>query len=103
MKLPHRRHFLHLAAGAAALPALSRIAGAQVYPSRPVRLIVPAPAGGGDDLTARFISPVLSGRLGAPFIVHNSPGGGGHIGTGAGVGASAGEYTAPLGAAANAV
>jgi hypothetical protein len=61
MKLP-RRTFLHLAAGAAALPALSQIARAQAYPSRPVRLIVPAPAGGGYDLTARLISQVLSER-----------------------------------------
>src|SRR5262245_2559851 len=102
MKLP-RRTFLHLAAGAAALPALSRIAGAQVYPSRPVRLIVPAPAGGGYDLTARLISQVLSERLGAPFIVDNRPGGGGNIGTEAVVRASPDGYTLLLVAAANAI
>jgi tripartite-type tricarboxylate transporter receptor subunit TctC len=102
MKLP-RRNFLHLAAGAAALPALSRIAGAQAYPSRPVRLIVPAPAGGGYDLTARLISQVLSERLGAPFIVDNRPGGGGNIGTEAVVRASPDGYTLLLVAAANAI
>src|SRR5262249_37006538 len=90
-------------AGAAALPALSRIAGAQVYPSRPVRLIVPAPAGGGDDLTARLISQVLSERPGAPFIVDNRPGGGGNIGTEAGPRASPDGYTLLLVAAANAI
>src|SRR5262249_34348077 len=102
MKLP-RRQFLHLAAGAAALPAVARIARAQAYPSRPVRLIVPAPAGGGYDLTARLISQVLSERLGAPFIVDNRPGGGGNIGTEAVVRASPDGYTLLLVAAANAI
>jgi tripartite-type tricarboxylate transporter receptor subunit TctC len=80
MKLP-RRQFLHLAAGAAALPAVSRFAWAQVYPSRPVRVIVMAPAGGGYDIVARLMSQFLSERLGQPFIVENRPGGGGNIGT----------------------
>ena len=102
MKLP-RRKFLHLAAGAAALPALSRIAGAQAYPSRPVRLIVPAPAGGGYDLTARLISQVLSERLGAPFIVDNRPGAGTNIGTETVVRAPPDGYTLLLVAAANAI
>jgi len=102
MKLP-RRKFLHLAAGAAALPALSRIAGAQAYPSRPVRLIVPAPAGGGYDLTARLISQVLSERLGAPFIVDNRPGAGTNIGTETVVHAPPDGYTLLLVAAANAI
>jgi tripartite-type tricarboxylate transporter receptor subunit TctC len=60
MKLPHRRQFLHLAAGAAALPAVSSIARAQAYPSRPVRVIVPAPAGGGYDIVARLMFSTLS-------------------------------------------
>ena len=102
MKLP-RRKFLHLAAGAAALPALSRIAGAQAYPSRPVRLIVPAPAGGGYDLAARLISQVLSERLGAPFIVDNRPGAGTNIGTETVVHAPPDGYTLLLVAAANAI
>ena len=66
MKLP-RRHFLHLAAGAAALPAMSRIASAQAYPARPVRLIVPFPAGGAVDITARLIGQSLSERSKRPL------------------------------------
>jgi len=102
MKLP-RRTFLHLAAGAAALSAVSRVAWAQAYPSRPVRLIVPAPAGGGYDLAARLISQVLSERLGAPFIVDNRPGAGTNIGTETVVHAPPDGYTLLLVAAANAI
>jgi tripartite-type tricarboxylate transporter receptor subunit TctC len=102
MKLP-RRQFLHLAAGAAAFPALSRIARAQAYPSRPVRLIVPiAPAGGGDIL-ARLMGQWLSERLGQPFIIENRPGGGGNIGTEAVVRAPADGYTLLLVGSFNAV
>src|SRR5215831_940475 len=81
MKLPHRREFLHLAAGAAALPAVSRIAWAQAYPTRPVRIIVGYPPGGATDAVARLIAQQLSERLGQQFIVDYRPGPGGNIGT----------------------
>ena len=103
MKLPHRRQFLHLAAGAAALPALSRVAWAQAYPARPVRLIVPAPAGGGYDIVARLMSQFLSESLGQPFVVENRPGAGTNIGTETVVRAPADGYTLLLVAAANAI
>src|SRR5262245_51798427 len=80
MKLPHRRQILHLAAGAAALPAVSCIARAQSDPLRPVRLIVGFPPGGGD-IVARLIGQWLSERLGQPFIIENRPGAGGNIAT----------------------
>ena len=102
MKLP-RRQFLHLAAGAAALPAVSRFAWAQAYPARPVRLIVPAPAGGGYDIVARLMSQFLSERLGQPFVVENRPGAGTNIGTETVVRAPADGYTLLLVAAANAI
>jgi hypothetical protein len=80
MKLP-RRNFLHLAAGAAALPAVSRFAWAQAYPSRPVRLIVPVAPGGAIDILARLMGQWLSERLGQQFVIDNRPGGGLNIGT----------------------
>jgi len=92
MKLP-RRQFLHLAAGAAALPAMSRIARAQAYPARPVRLIAPFAAGGNVDLVARIMGELLSQRLGQPFIIENRPGAGTNIGTEAVVRAPADGYT----------
>jgi tripartite-type tricarboxylate transporter receptor subunit TctC len=92
MKLP-RRNFLHLAAGAAALPAVSRIAWAQAYPTRPVRLIVGSPPGGVVDLYARLIGQWLSERLGQPFVIENRPGAGGNIGTEAVVRAAPDGYT----------
>jgi tripartite-type tricarboxylate transporter receptor subunit TctC len=92
MKLS-RRNFLHLAAGAAALPVMPRIAMAQAYPSRPVRLIVGSPPGGVVDLYARLIGQWLSERLGQPFIIENRAGAGGNIGTEAVVRASPDGYT----------
>jgi tripartite-type tricarboxylate transporter receptor subunit TctC len=80
MKLP-RRQFLHLAAGAAALPAVSRIARAQTYPTRPVRIIVGFPAGQATDSVARIMGQSLSQRLGQQFVVENRTGAGGNIGT----------------------
>ena len=78
MKLPHRRHFLHLAAGAAALPAVSRVAQAQAYPARPVRIIVGFAPAGGTDIMARLIGQWLSERLGQQFVIENRPGSGAH-------------------------
>jgi tripartite-type tricarboxylate transporter receptor subunit TctC len=80
MKLPRRR-FLHLAAGAVALPAVARVARAQAYPTRPVRLIVGFAAGGPSDITARLIGQWLSERLGQTFIIENRPGAGGNLAT----------------------
>jgi tripartite-type tricarboxylate transporter receptor subunit TctC len=93
MKLPHRRQFLHLAAGAAALPTVSRIARAQAYPSRPVRIIAPTGPGGAPDIIARLIGPWLSQRLGQQFVIENRPGSGGNIGTEVVVRASPDGYT----------
>ena len=91
MKLPRRR-FLHLAAGSAMLPAVSR-AVAQSYPSRPVRLIVPFGPGGGTDIVARLIGQWLSERLGQQFVVENRAGASGNIGTEAAAKAPADGYT----------
>jgi len=101
-KLPRRR-FLHLAAGAAALPALSRTAWAQAYPSRPVRLIVPFTPGGAADLTARLLSQWLTEHLGQQFIIENRPGAGTNIGTEAVAKAPADGYTLLLVSVANTV
>src|SRR5436190_7559059 len=92
MKSP-RRQFLHLAAGAAALPAISRIARAQAYPARPVRIIVPVAPGGALDILARLIGQWMSERLGQPFIIENRPGAGTNIGIEAVVRAPADGYT----------
>src|SRR5437660_2588136 len=92
MKLP-RRNFLHLAAGAAALPVLSRFAWAQAYPTRAVRVIVPFAPAGDTDLVGRLMGQRLSERLGQPFIIENRPGAGTNIGTEAVVRAPADGYT----------
>jgi tripartite-type tricarboxylate transporter receptor subunit TctC len=80
MKFP-RRQFLHLAAGAAAVPGVSRLAWAQTYPSRPVHLIVPYAPGGTTDITARLVSPWLSEHLGQSFVIESRPGAATNIGT----------------------
>src|SRR4051812_31657089 len=102
MKLPRRR-FLHLAAGAAAVPVLSRVAKAQAYPTRPVRIVVPYTTGGPAELLARLFGQWLSEQLGQPFIVDNRPGAGGNIGTEAVVRAAPDGYTLLLVTTANAV
>src|SRR5262245_26939417 len=79
--LPHRRKFLRLAAGAAALPAMSRVARAQAYPTRPVTIIVPFAAGGATDISARIIGEYMSRMLGQPFVVENVTGAGGTTGS----------------------
>ena len=102
MKLP-RRQFLHLAAGAAALPALSRTARAQAYPVRPVRLIVMFPAGSAPDIIARLAGQWLSERLGQQFVIENRPGFGGNIATEFVVRAPPDGYTLLMPVSTNAV
>jgi tripartite-type tricarboxylate transporter receptor subunit TctC len=101
-KLP-RRKFLHLAAGAAALPAITRNAAAEAYPARPVHLISSFAAGGPNDLLARLIGQWLSERLGQPFIIDNRPGAGGNIGAEVAAKASPDGYTLLMVAPANVV
>ena len=102
LKLP-RRTFLHLAAGAAALPALSHVARAQAYPTRPVRIIVPVGPAGGTDIMARLIGQWLSERLGQQFIIENRPGAGTNLGTEAVVRAPADGYTLLMAGTFNAI
>jgi len=102
MKLPHRRQFLRLATGAVALSPMSRIARAQAYPTKAVRIIVPIAAGGNNDIVARRIGQWLSERLGHPFVVENRPGAAGTIGTEAALKAPPDGYTLLLVGATNA-
>ena len=103
MKRPHRRQFLHLAAGSAAFAAGSRMAWAQSYPSRPVRIIVGYAPGGTTDVSARLIGQWLSERLGQPFIIDNLPGAGSNVATGGAVRAPADGYTLLLASISNAI
>ena len=102
MKFP-RRQFLHLAAGAALLPAVSRTASAQAYPTRPIRLIIGYTPGGSADLTARLMGQWLSERLGQSFVIENRPGGGTNIATEAALRAAPDGYSLLLVAPANAI
>ena len=95
MKLP-RRSFLHLAAGAVALPAFTRLARAQAYPSRPVRMVVGFPPGSAPDIVARLTGQWLSDRLGQPFLIENRPGAASNIGTEAVVRAEPDGYTVQM-------
>ena len=100
MKLD-RRHVLHLAMGAATLPAVSRIASAQSYPARQITLIAPWPAGGAIDALCRTIAPGIAERLGKPIVVENRPGAGSVLGVAAGMKASADGYTLTMGGSAS--
>jgi tripartite-type tricarboxylate transporter receptor subunit TctC len=102
VRLP-RRKLLHLAAAAAALPAIMRTARAQAYPKRPVRIVVPFPAGGQIDITGRVIAQWLSERLGQQFFVDNRPGAAANIGTEAVVRSAADGHTLLMATVANAV
>ena len=93
MKLPHRRKFLHLAAGAATVPVLPRIGRAQAYPTRPIHWIVSFAAGGPNDTVARIVGQFLSEKLGQQIIVENRVGAGGNIGMGAVLGSPSDGYT----------
>src|SRR5215467_11836631 len=103
MKRPHRRQFLHLAAGIAALPAVSQIARAQSYPARPVRIVVAAAAGGTTDILARLFGQWLSERLGQQFLIDNRAGGSNNIGTEAVVRAPPDGHTLLLANTVNAI
>src|SRR5262249_10528343 len=96
MKLP-RRQFLHLAAGAAALPALSLVARAQAYPSRPITMIVPFPAGGGTDVLARIMAERMRISLGQSIVIEKMTGGYGTIGVGRTARAAPDGYTIDMG------
>src|SRR5262245_50047434 len=103
MKLPHRRQFVHLAAGTAALPFAPHVARAQAYPTRPVRIIVGFAAGGPTDVFARLVGQWLSERLSQSFVTENRPGAGGNIATETVVNALADGHTLLLIAPANTI
>jgi tripartite-type tricarboxylate transporter receptor subunit TctC len=92
-----RRRFLHLAAGAATLPALSRVAKAQTYPTRPITMIVPYPGGAPIDVVGRILAEPMRKLLGQPVIIENVSGADGSIGTGRAARARPGGYTIALG------
>src|SRR5262249_18303045 len=98
-----RRQFLHLAAGVVALPAVSRIANAQTYPARPVKLIVPFAPGGPTDVCARLIAQKLSKHLGKQFYVENIAGAGGNVGTGQAAKAAPDGYTVLIAATSHVI
>jgi tripartite-type tricarboxylate transporter receptor subunit TctC len=102
MKLP-RRKFLHVAAGAAALPAVSRIARAQAYPARPVRIVIGLPAGSSPDVVARLVGQALSERFGQQVIIENRPGASSNIGTEVVVKAPPDGYTLLLATGSNSI
>src|SRR5262245_13889305 len=97
MERPHRRHFLHLAAGVAALSAVPGIAWGQAYPARPVTMVVPFAAGSGSDVLARILAPRLSDVLGQQVIIENIGGAGGMIGSARAAKAAADGYQVILG------
>jgi tripartite-type tricarboxylate transporter receptor subunit TctC len=97
MKFPHRRQFLHLVAGAAALPTASRVARAQAYPTRPISMVVPFPAGGPTDVIGRVLTERMRTSLGQPVIVENVAGAAGNLGVGRIARASPDGYTIVVG------
>src|SRR6266581_961671 len=92
-----RRRFLHLAAGAVAVPAVARVARAQTYPTRPITMVVPFPPGAGTDTVARLIAERMRGALGQPVVIENVAGANGSIGTGRVARAAPDGYTIILG------